>query len=150
MNNSIFNGKMIRVLAAGLLLVLSTNGFATERYRVSAQFYHLGELIGKPMMEVKLGETIAGEYSAEGEAHYKIVVLVNPVADDEVYVSMQFTSGKIDIQPNLLVNIGKPRSATIKKVRVNLLVEEIVEEKTEINSVLSTALNHNHGVSFPE
>jgi hypothetical protein len=142
MNNSIFIGKMVRLLAAGLLLVVSTNGFAADRYRVSAQFYHLGELIGKPMMEVELGETTAGEYSAEGEAHYKIVVLVRPVADGEVYVSMQFSSGKIDIQPNLLANIGKPRSATIKKVRVNLLVEEIEEEKTEVKSILSTALNH--------
>ncbi len=41
---------------------------------------------------------------------------------------MQFSSGKIDIQPNLLADIGQPRSATIKKIRMNLLVEEIVEE----------------------
>ena len=129
-------------------MIVSTNGFAAERYRVSAQFYHLGELIGKPMMEVELGETTAGEYSAEGEAHYKIVVLVKPVADEQVYVSMQFTSGKIDIQPNLLADIGKPRSATIKKVRVNLLVEEIVEEK--VNGSSLKAITHNDRVTFPK
>lgn len=128
MRMSIFISKKARLLALGLLLVVvSTSGFAAERYRVSAQFYHLGELIGKPMMEVELGQTTAGTYSAEGEAHYSIVLLVRPVADDEVYVSMQFSSGKVDIQPNLLAKIGKPRSATIKKVRMNLLVEEMVE-----------------------
>lgn len=148
MNKSILFGKLVSLLSAGLLLVVSTNGFAAERYRVSAQFYHLGELIGKPMMEVELGETTAGEYSDEGEAHYKIVVLVKPVADEQVYVSMQFTSGKIDIQPNLLADIGKPRSATIKKVRVNLLVEKIVEEK--VNGSSLKAITHNDRVTFPK
>ena len=70
------------------------------------------------MLEVEEGETTAGSYSGEGQAQYKIVVLVRPVADGEVYVSMSFSSGKTSIQPNLMAEIGKPRSATIKKIRM--------------------------------
>ena len=128
---------------AVLALSLTGNGFAADRYRVSAEFFHLGELIGKPMMEVTLGETVAGEYSSEGEGHYTIAVLLRPVADGQVYVSMQFSSGKIDIQPNLLADIGKARSATIKKVRMNLLVEEISEDKIKVTDSSEQALTQN-------
>ena len=81
------------------------------------------------MMEVDEGETAAGEYSVEGGGHYKFVVLVRPVTDGQVSVSMQYSSGNLNIQPNLMVDIGQPTSATIKKVRLNLLVEKIEEEK---------------------
>lgn len=129
MNKRSFTLKLILVLTVLMALLVTCDVFAAERYLVKAQFYHLGELIGKPMMEVEVGETTAGEFSEKGKAQYKIVVLVRPVADGQVYVSMQFSSGKLDIQPNLMADIGKPRSATIKKVRMNLLVEEITEEK---------------------
>ena len=112
-------------------LSLPAHVFAAQMYRVSAQFYHLGELIGKPMMEVEVGETSAGEYSVEGKSQYKIVVLVKPIADGQVYVSLQFSSGNIDIQPNLMADLGKTRSATIEKVRMNLLVEEVVDGESK-------------------
>ena len=150
MNKSIFTRKLVLMLAAGLALSIASNGFAADRYRVSAQFYHLGELIGKPMMEVEVGETASGEYSEEGMGHYKIVVLVRPVADDQVYVSMQFSSGKIDIQPNLMADIGKPRSATIKKIRMNLLVEEIVAEKMKPTKDSLQTLTLNDRMSFQD
>ena len=108
---------------------VSFDVFAAERYLVKAQFYHLGELIGKPVMEVEIGETTAGEFSEPGKAQYKIVVLLRPIADGQVYASLQFTSGKLNIQPNLLADIGQPVSATIKKVRMYLLVEKVGEEK---------------------
>ena len=127
--------RLFLLLVTALLFSMTGNTYAAERYRVRAQFFHLGELIGKPMMEVKLGETTSGEYSAEGGGHYRIVVLVRPVADEQVYVSMQFSSGKIDIQPNLLADIGKPRSATIKKVRMNLLVEEIKDTDPTVQAL---------------
>lgn len=150
MNKSFFTRKLVLMLTTGLMLSMTSNGFAADRYRVSAQFFHLGELIGKPMMEVALGETAVGEYSAEGEGHYKIVVLVRPVADDQVYVSMQFSSGKIDIQPNLLADIGKPRSATIEKIRMNLLVEEIAGERIKVTDPSFQTLTQNDRVSLPE
>ena len=143
MNKSVFNFKCAQILILGLAVLGASSVFAADRYRVSSQFFHLGELIAKPMMEVEVGETTAGTFSDEGEGHYKIVVLVRPVADDEVYVSMQFSSGKINIQPNLLADIGQPRSATIKKIRMNLLVEEIVEEGLEIQDVQLLALSQN-------
>ena len=136
MNKRSFKSKLILMLTLVMTLSLTCDVFAAERYLVKAQFYHLGELVGKPMMEVQVGETAAGEFSEEGKAQYKIVVLVRPVADGQVYVSMQFSSGKINIQPNLLADIGKPRSATIKKIHMNLLVEEIKAEKLK-DSILA-------------
>ena len=132
MNNIFYSHKLILTLVTFLTLAMAGNVLAADRYRVSAWFYHLGELIGKPMLEVEVGETTVGTYSAKGEAEYKIVVLLRPVADGQVYVSMQFSSGEIDIQPNLMADIGTPRSATIEKIRMELLVEEIKAEKLDI------------------
>ena len=150
MKKSLFTRKLVLLLAIAFALSITSNCFAADRYRVSAQFFHLGELIGKPMMEVEMGETTAGEYSAEGYGHYKIVVLLRPVVEDQVYVSMQFSSGKIDIQPNLIADIGKPRSATIKKIRMNLLVEEIVEEKIKVTDPTLQALTQNDRKFYPD
>ena len=138
------------MLTMVMTLSVTCDVFAAERYLVKAQFYHLGELVGKPMIEVQEGETAAGEFSEEGKAQYKIVVLVRPLADGQVYVSMQFSSGKLDIQPNLMADIGKPRSATIKKVRMNLLVEEIVEGKPEISDSPEQSPTQNNEASFPD
>ena len=129
MNKMSITRKLILILAGCLSFSVSTIVFAADRYRVSAQFFHLGELIGAPMMEVEEGETAAGEYSVEGKGHYKFVVLVRPVTDGQVSVSMQYSSGNLNIQPNLMVDIGQPKSATIKKIRLNLLVEKIEAEK---------------------
>ena len=129
MKKTLTTRKLILILVSCLVFSMSSLVFAAERYRVSAQFFHLGELIGAPVMEVEEGETAASEYSVEGKGHYKFVVLVRPVTDGQVSVSMQYYSGNLNIQPNLMVDIGKPTSATIKKVRMNLLVEEVEAEK---------------------
>lgn len=135
--------KLILMLAMLIALSVTCDVFAAERYLVKAQFYHLGELVGKPMMEVEVGETASGKFSEPGKAQYKIVVLVRPVADGQVYVSMQFSSGKLNIQPNLMADIGEPRSAAIKKVRMNLLVEEMTEEKMKAPGLPSQSLTRN-------
>ena len=150
MNRISITRKFILILVSGLVLSMSSHVFAADRYRVSAQFIHLGELIGAPMLEVEEGETAAGEYSVEGGDHYKFVVLVRPIADDQVYVSMQFASGNIDIQPNLLADIGQPRSATIKKIRMNLLVEEIAEGQPEVSDFPEESLTQNSEAPFPD
>ena len=150
MNKKSFKCNLILMLTMVMTLSVTCDVFAAERYLVKAQFYHLGELVGKPMIEVQEGETAAGEFSEEGKAQYKIVVLVRPLADGQVYVSMQFSSGKLDIQPNLMADIGKPRSATIKKVRMNLLVEEIVEGKPEISDSPEQSPTQNNEASFPD
>ena len=146
MNKGVLIFKFTQMLILGLAMLGASSVFAADRYRVSSQFFHLGELIAKPMIEVEEGETAAGTFSDEGRGQYKIVVLVKPVADDQVYVSMQFSSGKIDIQPNLLADMGQPRSATIKKIRMNLLVEEILETP----DLQTQALTQNIGKSSLE
>ncbi len=142
MNKRHFTFKLILTLTTLLGLLASSHALAANRYRVYTEFSHLGELIAKPMMEVEEGETVAGEYSAQGWGQYTITLLVRPAADGQVYVSLQFTSGKIDIQPNLLTEIGKPRSATIDKVQLNLLVELIVEDKALAQGIYSYPVCH--------
>ena len=121
--------KSFLLLTAVLALLVAGNVAAAEKYRVSARFFHLGELIAKPMLEVEEGVTAAGSWTPQGWGQYTVAALVRPVADGQVYVSMQFSSGNIDIQPNLLVDIGKPASVTVKKVLMELLVEEISGDK---------------------
>ena len=145
MNKRIITIKFIFILAAAWALSASANVLAAPVYRVSTQFFHLGELIGKPMLEVEAGVTAAGEYSVEDWGQYTIAVLVRPAADGQVFVSMQFTSGKIDIQPNLLAVIGQPRSATIDKVRLNLLVEEIGAKQQQAPGVPLRSLTQDIG-----
>jgi len=127
MRNRCFCLKVTLILV--MLLGFSINGsaFGSDRYRVSAQVFHLGEMIAQPVIDVVAGKTTGGTYSVAGESQYTFVVLLRPMTDDKVSVSMQFSSGKIDIQPNLLVDIGKETSATIDKIRLMLMVQEIAE-----------------------
>jgi hypothetical protein len=128
MINKKSNGfKAALMLVTVLGLSVSGSVFGADLYRVSARVFHLGELIGRPVLDVEVGKTVSGSYSVPGEAQYKFVVLVKPAADGELFISMQFTSGKIDIQPNLLVKIDEEASATIDKVRLTLLVRELVD-----------------------
>jgi hypothetical protein len=123
--------RFARILPLLLLpgLVLSTNTFAADKYHVYTHFISLGELIAKPMLEVTEGETVGGTYSVKGAAEYKIVVLLRAAADNEVSVSLQFSSGNINIQPNVLVEIDKEFSATIDdKIVMKLLVQKVPDD----------------------
>jgi hypothetical protein len=122
-----FCHKVTIVLVMVLGFSMTNSVFAADRYRVSTQVFHLGEMIAQPVIDVVEGETTGGTYSVPGGSRYTFVVLVRPIADDKVSVSLQFSSGKIDIQPNLVVDIGQETSATIDKIRLNLLVQSIVE-----------------------
>lgn len=119
------NVTIMLVLMLGFSM--TSNVFAADKYRVSAQVFHLGEMIAQPVMDVVEGETTGGTYTVSGESRYTFVVLVRPIAENKVTVSMQFSFGKIDIQPNMVVDIGQETSATIDKIRLNLLVQSIVE-----------------------
>jgi hypothetical protein len=128
------------LLAMTLLLgiVFSGQVFAAEKYRVSTQFISLGETIANPTLVVTEGETLGGTYSVKGDAEYKIVILLRKVADKEVSISLQFTSGTIDIQPNLTVELDKEISRTIDdKILMKLLVRKVPEEDKGTQTVAS-------------
>jgi hypothetical protein len=127
MKRSRLGASLTLVFLMLLGLLFSGGVFAADLYRVSARVFHLGELIAQPEFSVRADETTAASFSAPGESQYKFVVLVRPTADEEVYVSMQFSSGNIDIQPNLMVELGKEASVTIDKVRLTLLVKAVEE-----------------------
>jgi hypothetical protein len=101
---------------------VTSSVFGADKYRVAAQFFHLGESIGKPVIDVEEGKTVGGSYTVPGHNQYTFVVLVRRMSDNEVYLSMQFSSGKINIQPNLLVDVDEETSATVDKVRLTLRV----------------------------
>ena len=134
MNRRLFAFRMVPLLVMVLGLLVTSSVFGADRYRVAAQFFHLGELIAQPVIDVEEGKTIGGTYSVAGQGEFTFVVLVRPASDDEVFVSLQFTSGKIEIQPNLLVSVGKETSATIDKVRLTLLVMAVEEQPKKIET----------------
>ncbi len=127
MTNRYFYLKPVLVFAMVLVFSISGSVFGADRYRVSTQVFHLGEMIAQPVIDVVAGKTTGGKYSVQGESEYTLVVLLRPVATEKVSVSMQFSSGKINIQPNLLVNIGEETSAAIDKTLLKLMVQEIAE-----------------------
>ena len=124
--------RLLRLSLVPFLLMLMGLSFsgtvlAAEKYLVGAQVFHLGELLAQPVIEVEEGKTMGGQYSAPGGGQYTFAVVVRPVADNQVYLSLQFTSGKLKVQPNLLVDIDKQTSTTIDKVRMVLLVQKVVK-----------------------
>jgi hypothetical protein len=113
-----------------LALLMTGDAFAAGQYRLSARFFHLGELVAQPMLELEAGVTAAGSWRPQGWGQYTVAALLRPAASDQVFLSLQFVSGNVAIQPSLLVDIGKWTSVTVKKVRIDLLVEETGEQKT--------------------
>jgi len=120
-------------------ILFASNVFAAMTYRVSVQVFRLGEVIASPVMLVEEGETVGGTYSVSGSAQYRFVVLIRPMADDQVSISLEFTSGKITIQPNLLVDINKETSVTIDNTNLVLLVERHAELIHEMESLTGTS-----------
>jgi heat shock protein HslJ len=120
-------------------LLICGDAFAAKTYRVSAQVFRLGELIAKPVMTVEEGETTAGTWSVPDSAQYRFVVLIRPVADDQVSISFEFTAGNIHIQPDLVVDVGKEASVTIDNIRLTLLVERQIAQENEVLSLIGTS-----------
>lgn len=127
---------MMLALATVLGLALSNHVLASEVYRVEARFFHLGELIAAPAIDVRSNETTSASYSEPGKSQYKFVVLVRPSGENGVSVSMQFSSGKINIQPNLLLELGEETSATIDKVRLKVKVQKVINAKQDTRIAL--------------
>jgi len=113
--------------------------FASDKYRVSLQVFSLGELIAQPVIVVEEGQTSSRSYSMPGEAQYVFIVLIRPASDDQVSVSLQFISGKIDIQPNLLVDLNKQTAVTIDKTGINLLVQREPDSMSESHALGGTS-----------
>lgn len=125
-----------------MALCFSHSALAEGTYRVTVEVFSLGELIGNPMMVVEEGKTTAGNYSEANSAQYKFVVLVREAGDDQVSISLQFSSGKINLQPNLLVDLSKQASVTIKKTRMTVLVEKLPPTR-QADGINESAVTYN-------
>lgn len=117
---------LISLVILGFLV--NTSVLAAERFRVRAQVFHLGEMIAQPVLDVVADETLGGDFHTPDKTRYRFVVLVSPMNEEKVSISLQFTSGKIDIQPNLLVDIGQESTTTHKKVLLKLVIQRIKEQ----------------------
>ena len=104
-------------------LTLSINLFAGETYLVSAKVFRLGEMIASPELLVGEGVFSGGSFAVSGQAEYRFVVLIRAAAENQVSLSLEWTSGNINLQPDLLVDINKETSFTINETRMVLLVE---------------------------
>jgi len=104
-------------------LTLSISVMAAETYRVSVKVFRMGEMIASPELLVEEGVTSGGSFAISGQAEYRFVVLIRPAAENQVSLSLEWTSGEINLQPNLLIDINKETSVTIDKTRIVVLVE---------------------------
>ena len=94
-------------------------------YRVTFEFTHLGQVIARPQLDLESGETGAGHYTVPDGARYRIAAKVEPAGNEEVAVSFQFTSGNVDIQPNIRMALNELFTGTEKKVAYKVLVEPL-------------------------
>lgn len=132
-------GKMnftgIRALGANALLALlllpaSASALQAEaakqaqKYKVTASVEHLGEVVAAPIIIVEEGTTarvFRGE--ADEPPDFTMGVLVQSRDGDEVQISLDYSSGNLSAQPNLVVPLGKPYQTSTKKVVLNLQVD---------------------------
>lgn len=139
MNNRFVEMKVLLTVLLLLGVSVSGSALAANQYRVSAQVFSLGELIAQPVMVIEEGRTASVSYSVPGEAQYKFVILIRPAADDQVSISLQFSSGKINLQPNLLVEINKQTSIKIDNTRMTLLVQRESDPMSQNQSLTGTS-----------
>ena len=94
-------------------------------YCVTFEFTYLGQVIARPQLDLESGEIGAGHYTVPDGARYRIAAKVEPAGNEEVAVSFQFTSGNVDIQPNIRMALNELFTGTEKKVAYKVLVEPL-------------------------
>ena len=122
---------LLGALAALALPLSASTALAEDEldYRVTFEFTHLGEVIARPQLDLESGETGAGHYTVPDGARYRIAARVEPAGNGEVAVSFQFTSGNVDIQPNVRMALNELFSGTEKKIAYKVFVEPLNDEE---------------------
>lgn len=112
----------------GVLLALPVAAEEAKQYRVSSEILHLGQVLAAPVLLVPPDEAVAASHLVPGESQWRYVVKVSPATDDQVHVSLEFSSGNLQVQPNFLVELGSAFSASVdNKVLLRLQVDEVNE-----------------------
>lgn len=111
-----------------------------RHYRVSAQFYHLGELIAAPVLVVEEDQVATVTAGSGGQHRYRYAVRVRSATRDQVQVSVQFDSGALSVQPELLVKLGELAHRTVKPMRMTLLVEATDVTLPEVEAAESQSI----------
>lgn len=117
-------------LLALLLLPASASALQVEdakqaqKYKVTASVEHLGEVVAAPVMVVEEG-TAARVFRGEADEppDFTMGVLVQSRDGDEVQISLDYSSGNLSAQQNLVVPIGEPYRTSTEKVVLNLQVD---------------------------
>lgn len=98
---------------------------AAPKYTVSASLVHLGEVVASPVMVVEEGVTTRIHH---GEPpHFTMAVLIHPMDDEQVQVSLDYSSGNLSAQPNLVVPIGEPYQTSTEKLLLYLQIDPFEE-----------------------
>lgn len=91
---------------------------------MTASVIHLGEVVAAPIIVVEEGKT-ARVYRGEGDdpPDFTMGVLIQSRDENEVQISLDYVSGNVSAQPNLVVPIGEPFQTSTKKLLLNLQVD---------------------------
>lgn len=92
-----------------------------QKYKVTASMVHLGEVVAAPVIIVEEGITTR-IYQGE-PPNYTVGVLIQSSDGDEVQISLDYSSGNLSAQPNLVVPIGEPYQTSTEKMVLNLQVD---------------------------
>ena len=111
------------LLVALAFTSLAVTAAEAPRYSVGVRVLHLGQVLAAPLMVIEEDQAVAATYQVPGEAHWRYVAKVSPATASQVNLSLEFNSGNIEVQPNLLVELGEPFSTVVDD---KVLIEGIV------------------------
>ncbi len=103
--------------------LLSTPALAAQKYRVTVSLVHLGEVVAAPVIIAEEGQTT--RIYRDDPPNFTMGVLIQTMDDGQLQVSMDYSSGNLSAQPNLVVPIGEPYQTSTKKVILNLQIDPI-------------------------
>jgi len=108
---------------AALLVVMAAFNSAiaaVPQYEIRAAVTHLGEVIAQPLLIVRESET--ARVHQGDPPNYTMGLLVRPHDEDEVLLSLDFFSGRIQMQEDLVVPLDEPYQLVTEKLLIDLRV----------------------------
>lgn len=117
---------LMQAVAAGVLLTAAFQASAeAQHYRIQATVTHLGEVVAAPNVILEANRTATVRRTDPTAGNFVMSFLVRPHATGEVSLSFSYSSGKIDVQPNVVIPLGLDYRVTEDKVAFDLRVDAV-------------------------
>jgi hypothetical protein len=117
---------VLAALVLVIFLVLAVQAAAaTPQYFIAAKVTHLGEVVAEPSMQLE--ENATARVHLESPSHSTMAARIRPANPGEVFLSMDFSSGKLSMQEDLVVPLGQPYRLTTDSLAIDLQVD-LVED----------------------